>query len=441
MCSASRIPSKPRHPDMSLIFKAEKWIKEKMFDCQTCGQCILSHTEMICPMNCPKGLRNGPCGGTLDGKCEVLPELDCVWTNIERKKGDDKKMKIHLPPREELLNTASYVNLINGKDRETRLPHEFIDTRHIPASSRLAHKMGRGEFVVTLEIASPLTEKGLPRVEKIMSRVRDHVDAVNTTTNAGGVPSLHSTETGKVVMAHGVESVIQFCGRDHHREEFIRELEKAMDMGYRNFLLLTGDWLPDKERKVDQKTWFPMDSSQMIHFANHELEGWQQRLGTVPFIGCAANPFSVPMDVSVERLAFKRHAGARFCQTQAITHVPTFVEWYKQVRTGREDAPKLTIPSLPLVGSRKLFKVLCRLPGVYVDPSLHAIMEREDFQRASLDWAFGIAEGVIEAGAAGVHVMNFGMPPALIDEFLLQIRDRAKEARARSGVRFNPTEV
>lgn len=426
---------------MSVVFKAEKWIKEKMFGCQTCGQCILTHTKLICPMNCPKGLRNGPCGGTLNGKCEVIPELDCVWTNIEKKKGETKAQKIHLPVKEELLNTASYVNLVNGKDRETRLPHQFVDTQHIPASSKLAEKMGRGEFVVTLEIASPLTAEGLPRVEKIMARTRDKVDAVNTTTNAGGVPSLHSTETGKVVMAHGVESIIQFCGRDHDKQDFLREVEVAMEMGYRNFLLLTGDWLPNKERKVAQQTWFPMDSSQMIHFGNQQLQEWEMRLGTVPFFGCAANPFSTPMDVSVDRLAFKRSAGARFCQTQAITHVPTFVEWYKQVRAGREDAPKLTIPSIPLVGSKKLFQILCNLPGVYVDPSLHAIVEQDNFQRASLEWAFGIAEGLAEVGAAGVHVMNFGMPPEMIDEFLIQIRDRAKEARQRSGIQFSPTQV
>ncbi len=426
---------------MSIIYQTEKWIKEKMFGCQTCGQCILTHTKLICPMNCPKGLRNGPCGGTLDGKCEVIPELDCVWTNIELKKKGKKSLKIHLPLEHELLNTASYVNLLNGKDRETRLPHEFFVRSQIPASSTLADKMGHGEFVVTLEIASPLTEKGLPRVEKIMLRTAGHVDAVNTTTNAGGVPSLHSTETGKVVMAHGVESIIQFCGRDQGKDAFLREVEKAMQMGYKNFLLLTGDWLPEKERKVAQQTWFPMDSSQMIHFANQQLQDWQQRLGAVPFFGAAANPFTTPMNVSVERLAFKRAAGARFCQTQAITHVPTFVEWYKQVRQGREHDPKLTIPSLPLFGSKKLFQVLCRLPGVYVDPSLHQIMEQVDFQRASLEWAFGIAEGVIEAGAAGIHVMNFGMPADLIDEFLMQIRDRAKEARARSGVEFHPTAV
>ncbi len=80
---------------MSLVFQTEKWLKETLFDCQTCGQCILSHTRMICPMNCPKGLRNGPCGGTLDGKCEVIPEMDCVWTRIENKKGRNPPKGLH----------------------------------------------------------------------------------------------------------------------------------------------------------------------------------------------------------------------------------------------------------------------------------------------------------------------------------------------------------
>ena len=414
-----------------MIYEAEKWFKEKLFGCQTCGQCILTHTKLICPMNCPKGLRNGPCGGTLNGKCEVLPELDCVWTTIEAKKSS-KKYRIHLPPDDELLNTASYVNFVNGKDRLTRLPHEFVDTSAIPATSKLAEKMLRDEFVVTLEIASPLKMEGLKRVEKIMSRVASHVDAVNTTTNAGGIPSVHSTVTAEIVKAHGVEAIIQFCGRDHDKIGFLAEFEKALEMGYKNFLLLTGDWLPDKDRAVNQKTWFPMDSSQMIHFVNERLVSYREQYNVIPFIGCASNPFSAPMNISVERLHFKRHAGARFSQTQAITHVDTYREWYHQVRKDRHSAPKLTIPSIPLVGSRRSFDVLCRLPGVYVDPSLHAIMEHDDFQRRALDWAFEIAEGVTENGAAGVHAMNFGMPPELIDEFLLQIRSRADMARKRA---------
>jgi methylenetetrahydrofolate reductase (NADPH) len=245
------------------------------------------------------------------------------------------------------------------------------------------------------------------------------------------VPSLHSTETGKVVMEYGVEPIIQFCGRDQGRDVFLSELETALEMGYKNFLLLTGDWLPQTERKVSQQSWFPMDSSQMIHFANERLEEFDRRLGTIPLLGCAANPFSTPMPISVDRLTFKRNAGARFCQTQAITHVPTFREWYTQVRDGREDAPKMTIPSIPLVGSRRAFEVLCNLPGVFVDPSLHEIMTHDDFPERALEWAFGIAEGVIDCGAAGVHVMNFGLPPDLMETFLTEIRDRARAVRER----------
>jgi hypothetical protein len=41
----------------------ERQVKGLLFDCRMCGQCILSSTGMACPMNCPKNLRNGPCGG------------------------------------------------------------------------------------------------------------------------------------------------------------------------------------------------------------------------------------------------------------------------------------------------------------------------------------------------------------------------------------------
>jgi len=58
----------------------ERAVKGFLFDCQMCGQCVLSSTGMSCPMNCPKNLRNGPCGGVRgDGRCEIKPEMRCVW--------------------------------------------------------------------------------------------------------------------------------------------------------------------------------------------------------------------------------------------------------------------------------------------------------------------------------------------------------------------------
>jgi len=62
------------------VAAVEHGVKGLLFDCRMCGQCILSSTGMSCPMNCPKNLRNGPCGGVrANGHCEVRPEMKCVW--------------------------------------------------------------------------------------------------------------------------------------------------------------------------------------------------------------------------------------------------------------------------------------------------------------------------------------------------------------------------
>ncbi len=58
----------------------EKLVKGFLFDSQSCGQCTLGETGMACPMNCPKTLRNGPCGGVrANGNCEVDASMVCVW--------------------------------------------------------------------------------------------------------------------------------------------------------------------------------------------------------------------------------------------------------------------------------------------------------------------------------------------------------------------------
>jgi Methylene-tetrahydrofolate reductase C terminal len=63
----------------------ERAVKGLLFDCRMCGQCVLSSTGMACPMNCPKALRNGPCGGVRDnGNCEVKPDMKCVWVQAFR---------------------------------------------------------------------------------------------------------------------------------------------------------------------------------------------------------------------------------------------------------------------------------------------------------------------------------------------------------------------
>lgn len=80
-----------RHPRLTralelLVLPVEIAGKKAAFGCKMCGQCILHETGLTCPMGCPKTLRNGPCGGVrLDGHCEVIPAMMCVWVKAERR--------------------------------------------------------------------------------------------------------------------------------------------------------------------------------------------------------------------------------------------------------------------------------------------------------------------------------------------------------------------
>ncbi|WP_416138006.1 methylenetetrahydrofolate reductase C-terminal domain-containing protein [Halomonas sp. HK25] len=94
----------------------EKISKGLLFDCKMCGQCILSSTGMSCPMNCPKSLRNGPCGGVrANGHCEVKPEMRCVWVEAwdgsQKMKGGDKIHVVQLPVDHSQKGNSSWLRV------------------------------------------------------------------------------------------------------------------------------------------------------------------------------------------------------------------------------------------------------------------------------------------------------------------------------------------
>ena len=94
--TALRAVKRAREQAVALV---ERLIKRPLFGCQMCGHCILQDTAFICPMSCPKGLRDGPCGGTdMYGMCETDPTMPCVWLRIyeraERMGRMDRLMKL-----------------------------------------------------------------------------------------------------------------------------------------------------------------------------------------------------------------------------------------------------------------------------------------------------------------------------------------------------------
>jgi hypothetical protein len=94
------------------VAAVERGVKGLLFDCRMCGRCVLSSTGMSCPMNCPKQLRNGPCGGVrANGNCEVKPEMRCVWVEAwrgaERIPGGLDAIKQLQPPVDRRLEGSS----------------------------------------------------------------------------------------------------------------------------------------------------------------------------------------------------------------------------------------------------------------------------------------------------------------------------------------------
>ncbi len=98
---------------------AELSIKKKEFGCQSCGNCVLANMEFVCPMTCPKNLRNGPCGGTLMGQCEVIDQ-QCIWVEVyERAKAEERVdgLKTFIPARDRALQgTSAWVNFFLERD-------------------------------------------------------------------------------------------------------------------------------------------------------------------------------------------------------------------------------------------------------------------------------------------------------------------------------------
>jgi hypothetical protein len=85
-----------------VLFAIEEWLKKRVFGCHSCGQCVLRSTSMVCPQTCPKQMRNGPCGGSMFGKCEVFPDKECIWTVINERA--DSSMMGVLGMKDKLLN-------------------------------------------------------------------------------------------------------------------------------------------------------------------------------------------------------------------------------------------------------------------------------------------------------------------------------------------------
>jgi ferredoxin len=101
---AERFPDMPVLPGVNTAFMGaarEMGVWDER--CQACGDCRLDETGGICPVTrCTKGILNGPCAGTKNGKCEANQDMDCAWIQIYQRLerlGQLDKMRRYYPPR------------------------------------------------------------------------------------------------------------------------------------------------------------------------------------------------------------------------------------------------------------------------------------------------------------------------------------------------------
>jgi hypothetical protein len=202
-----------------------------------CGNCLLQETAFICSMECPKGIRNGPCGGSTEEHCYVDETRPCMWYQIyDRafKLGREEMLLEVLPPLDwdkvgtetwgdvvdqvKKVGTKQFIGGMVSRDvgirtaawdsvfRPVRQPDWWQGDAiyHPPAYSEpvseLERRLKAGEFVVTSEVAPPVTTATKKLVQNI-ELIKPHVAAINFTDCPSATPRMSSWAAALAVRA------------------------------------------------------------------------------------------------------------------------------------------------------------------------------------------------------------------------------------------------
>lgn len=113
----SKLWNKPKVADA--LLKTEFISKHRVVGCESCGQCRLGETLYICPETCPKGLANGPCGGTTLDRCE-FGDHECIHSvkaRLAKQLDETKMLRSEIIPTVpiEVRQTSSWKNWFSNE--------------------------------------------------------------------------------------------------------------------------------------------------------------------------------------------------------------------------------------------------------------------------------------------------------------------------------------
>jgi methylenetetrahydrofolate reductase (NADPH) len=464
-------PFKPYRRDEDTFFmrvftQGEQAIKSAMFSCRMCGNCILQETAFICPMTCPKGLRNGLCGGATPEACEVDPTRPCTWYLIyeraEKMGRTEKLLEINAPLDGNRIGRETWIDMIQlwrERDEGPR-PRDFFVKRekfdeewdaffydlrqpewwqgdsnyHPPAYeepiSILEANLRTGDFVTTGEIAPPLSASGNIILKKV-DWLKGYVAAANFTDNASASARMSSIASSKICLDAGMEPIMQLQARDRTRVVIESDVMGAAGLGIRNVLCLSGDhhrFGPSPMAKPDQ---FDMDAIQMLWMLRRMrddgvyIDGRNIKNRPQLFLGAAGSPFGAPPPYEAIRAEKKINAGAQFIQTQPIFDYDGFLDWLEALdKRNLLDKVYILAGMIPLKSARAAHFMAGDVPGVVIPDEIVARMDaagdKDGQQEAGVEIALEMIEKLKNTkGINGIHLMAVhweAIIPRLVEE-------------------------
>lgn len=433
---------------------AERTIKGPLFGCRMCGNCLLQETAFICPMECPKGIRNGPCGGSTSERCYVDETRPCMWYQIyDRafKMGRQDKLLEVLPPLDwektggetwgdvaHQVRKAGVKNVVSGlvnRDvvkRATTWESIFGPVRqpdwwqgdaqyHAPAyaepASELERRLKAGEFVVTAEVAPPLTTATKKLIQNI-ELVKQYATAINFTDSPSATPRMSSWACSTIAVQNGAEPVMQIAARDRTRINLQGEVLGANALGVRNILCLSGDSMklaPSPRGRMDV---VDLDSIQMLWILRRMrdegkyLDGRSMKFPPMYFLGAAASPFASEPRFQALREHKKYNAGAQFFQTNLVYDPDGFEVWLNELAK-RDLLGKvyILVGITPLKSLKVAQYMNNEVPGVFIPDKIMKRMEAagDKADEEGVQIALELIEAIKgKQGVNGIHLMAVG---------------------------------
>lgn len=460
------LPFKKEPFGRRVLAATERMVKGPLFGCRMCGNCLLQETAFICPMECPKGARNGPCGGSTEEFCYVDNTRPCIWYKIyERafKMGREEMLLEVLPPLDwdkvgtetwgdvvrqvRKVGTGKVVSGMLTRDaavrtvtwdsvfRPVRQPDwwEGDSQYHPPAYdepvSELERRLKAGEFVVTSEVAPPMST-ATGKLCRNVEEVWPYVAAVNFTDCPSATPRMSSLACSKLALEHGAEPVMQIAARDRTRTGLQAEVIGAYTMGIRNILCLSGDSARMGPGPMGRSDVIDIDSIQMLWILRRMrddgkyLDGRSIKFRPQYFLGAAAAPFASEPKFQAIREQKKVNAGAQFFQTNLVYDPDGMEVWLNELaKRNILDKVYILIGITPLKSLKMAEYMHYEVPGVFIPEKLLKRMEAAG-KDGETEVGYEIALELIEAirtkeGVNGIHLMPVGweeIVPRLVTE-------------------------